>query len=133
MPVELLARASMLNNTTMKLTTKLNKALKDSDNELEKYVINDVLEAGSDEEIECYIKDVLRGGCQSGTVSGLIYHYDTKAFYIKYIDEIDELYQTTCEETGETLAIGTPMYNWLAWFGFEQTLFNLANSLEIND
>ena len=117
----------------MKLTTKLNKALKESDNELEKYVINDVLEAGNDEEIERYIKDVLRGGCQSGTVSGLIYYTDTRAFYVKYMDEIGELYENTTEEIGEPLEIGTPMYNWLAWFAYEQTLFNLANSLEIND
>lgn len=116
--------------TKKTLEKKLKEIIKDTDNELEKYVAHNILDQ---DEPESYLSDVLRHGCQSGMVNALIYYTDTKQFYIKYMDEIDELYQNTCEETGETLAIGTPMYNWMAWFGYEQTAYNLSYKLGLQD
>lgn len=115
----------------MKLIKELKKIKQSSDNELEKRVIESIIDGREDSEALDYMKDVMRGGCQSGTVSELIYYADTKKFYIEFMDEIDELYQQTCEETGDTLTIGTPMYNWLSWYGYEQTVFNLLSTLNI--
>jgi hypothetical protein len=91
-------------------------------------VAQDMLDS---EDGEMYLKDLLNHGCQSGMVSGLIYYTDTKAFYIEHIDEIDELREEMENETGEPLKIGMPSYNWLAWFGYEETARKIANELSI--
>lgn len=117
--------------------TKLQKKLKAMTESYEttslvKYVAQDLLEAGSDEEIKNYTRDILQHGCQSGIVSGLIYYHDTKNFYIRYMDDIEELYEETTNNIGEQMQIGTPMYNWFAWFGFEETVHRLADELNIS-
>lgn len=117
----------------MTTTKKLQKILKSTDNELTKYVIDDILDGRDNNEAEGYIKDVMRGGCQSGTVSDLIYYTDTKAFYIKYMDEIHELYNDTVEQIGDNVEIDTNhIANWFAWFGYEQTLFNITNEIKLD-
>ena len=68
-----------------------------------------------------YLEDVCNHGCVSGTCSGLIYYADTKAFYIKHMEEIDEIRGDMEESIGVPLKIGTPIYNWLAWFAYEET------------
>lgn len=110
----------------MNIKEKLEAIRNDSENELEIYVIDDILEA---DEPEVYLKDLLSHGCQSGMVSSLIYYVDTKAFYIKYIDEIDELREEMEDSTGESLKIGSPSYNWLAWFGYEEMARKVAEKL----
>ena len=107
---------------------KLQALLLESENDLEKYVINDLLD---EEDTEQYLKDVLTHGCQSGTVNSLIYYNQTKDFFIKYIEEIDELREEMEENTGQPLEIGTPLYNWLAWFGYEETARKVADKLQI--
>lgn len=115
----------------MNTTQKLEKMLADTDNELTKYVIQDILDAEPTEEAENYMRDIMRAGCVSGAVSGLIYYYDTKAFYIKYMDEIDELFHEYCDSTGEQFELESPIYNCLAWFAYEQTVSNIINELEL--
>lgn len=109
----------------MDYTKKLKGLLKEA-TELEKEVIEDALNA---EEAKSYLQDVLRHGCQSGMVSGLIYYHDTKLFYIKHIDEIDELRGELEDSIGEPLKIGFPSYNWLAWFGYAETARKIADKI----
>jgi len=112
------------------MKNKLKKLLENSTNDLEKYVIEDILD---NENIESYIKDILQHGCQSGTVSSLIYYTDTRAFYIKYIDEIDNLVQDINDNLGGNILSDAkfPLYNWLAWLAFEETTRNIAYKLNI--
>ena len=107
---------------------QLKELLENSSNKLEKEVIEDILDCEYPEE---YLKDLLNHGCVSGMVSSLIYYKDTKAFYIKYIDEIDELREECEEMIGEPLKMGYPLYNWLAWFGYEATARKIADKLDI--
>lgn len=83
------------------------------------------------ENVETYFRDLLQHGCQSGMVSGLVYYTDTKAFYIRHIDEIDELREEMEQSIGEPIEIGHPVYNWLAWFGYEETARKIADELGI--
>ena len=99
--------------------------------DLEKDIAQELLDRGSDEEIKSYVSDVMNHGCVSGTVSSLIYYADTKAFYVKHMDDIQELYEETTESLGEPLRIGTPMSNWFAWFGYEETTRKIADELNI--
>lgn len=88
------------------------------------------------------------GGCQSGMVGPLIYYSDTIAFYKKYKIEIKELLKETMDSIGckspaelfgdkweqeDFWAEDTQNQNLLAWFGFEETAYQIANELGLND
>lgn len=101
---------------------KLQQIKKNTDNRLEKYVINNILKQ---EEPENYINDILNHGCISGTVSELIYTTDTHKFFDRFYDEIEDL-----RSEGFSYEITGDLKNTLAWFGFEQTLANINDQLE---
>lgn len=111
----------------MNYKQKIEDIKKDSTNALEIAVCESII--GGNDEPEQYIKDVLQSGCQSGTVGELIYYHDTKAFYIKYLEEIEEIKNEIEDAQGEPLEIGTPMYNWLAWLGYEETTRKIAEQI----
>lgn len=85
--------------------------------------------------------DVLNYGCISGVVGFLIYYKDTVKFYNRYKTEIDKLLYDTMRELGiyslkeifgnkwdeeDPLCLDVYNSNLLAWFGFEETLRQLA-------
>lgn len=116
----------MSNKTKNDFAKKLNDLFKESTNKLEKYVISDIYNS---DEPEGYLKDILNHGCQSGVVSQLIYYKDTKDFFVKFIDEIDEIKDELEESFGQPLEIKQPLYNWLAWLGYEETARKIADKL----
>lgn len=96
---------------------------------------------------EGVLKDLFRGGCESGYVGHLIYYTDTVKFFQTHRREISELLKETMESIGcdgpkglfgdkwdETDPLGQEDLNrnLLAWFGFEETARKLAdrNSIE---
>ncbi len=132
----------------MKLTLKNIRSLKkESDSPLTKYVCNYVIGEWGDYSDKIHIfTDVLYHGCQSGVVGSLIYYSQTVAFYKKHRSEINELLYTLFAETGlsspkdlfgkswdeeDPLAIEDFNQNLLAWFGFEETLRNIACHFEV--
>lgn len=123
------------------------KDLKADATNLEKKVINVLLDQGDAEDIAVYIKDVLQHGCQSGIVGELIYYHDTVEFFEKYKRDIVNLLNNSLDQTGYTspaelfgdkwdiedpLAEDTQNQNLLAWFGFEETCYNIASQLELD-
>ena len=93
-----------------------------------------------------YLNVVLENGLQSGVIDELIYYKDTLAFYKKYKKEILLLLKDTLNEFGvnspsdifggkwdkEDFTIEeTQNQNLLAWFAFEETTRDLANTLGI--
>lgn len=112
----------------MSITKKLEAIVKDNPKTLLEVVAQDALDA---ENAKSYLQDVLQHGCQSGMVSGLIYYKDTLAFYNEHVDDIEALREETEDSIGEPLAIGYPSYNWLAWFGYEETARKIADELGI--
>lgn len=118
-------------NTTSKLT-------KDVIN----YVLNEWDEYDDKKNI---ILDVLGYGCQSGIVGHLVYYSQTTAYYEEHREEINKLLYDTMDECGiyapselfgdkwdneDPLAIDYYNQNLLAWFGFEETMRNLAKEFE---
>ena len=131
----------------MKLTKKNVETLrKESNNKLFKHVCNYVIGKWSDYNDKKYIfLDVLRYGRQSGIVSELIYYSDTTRFYNRYKKDINELLYNILKETGflnphqmfkdkwdeeDPLAQDVYNQNLLAWFGFEETLQEIAMNFE---
>lgn len=131
----------------MKLTLSNVKEIKrNSDSPLTKRVCNYVIGRWGDYNDKKYIfTDVLHNGCCSGVVSELIYYYDTVRFYKQYRQEINEMLYNIMNETGlyvpselfgdkwdkeDPLAQDDFNQNLLAWFGFEETLRNIAYNFE---
>ncbi len=63
----------------------------------------------------------------------MIYYSDTHQFAKTYLVDIMELYQEATENYGEAPKITNDPTNWLAWFGYEQTIWQLAELLGLND
>lgn len=131
----------------MKLTRKnVEKLRKESQNKLFKNVCSYVIDEWSDyTDKKNIFLDVLKHGCQSGIVPQLIYYSDTIRFYNRYKNEINELLYDILRETGflnpqqmfgdkwdeeDPLAQNTFNQNLLAWFGFEETLREVAMNFE---
>ena len=81
--------------------------------------------------------DVMHGGCKSGACRDLIYYGQTKSFYETFKFEINELlYKSACDNLADLfgsewdihdpLALEEDNQNLLAWFGFEETITNIA-------
>lgn len=127
----------------MKLNLSNVKELKHkTNNKLTKNVCDYIIEEWNNyDDKKCIFTDVLHYGCQPGMVAGLIYYSDTVAFYKKYQNEISELLYNLTADCGITdmtmlfgdkwdkedpLAFDAFNQNLLAWFGFEETLRNIA-------
>jgi hypothetical protein len=131
---------------TKKLTDKKLDSLK-NDNELNNYVIDYIKDYNSDtEERFHFINNVLRSGCVSGTVGGLIYYRETTKFYQQFKQEIFDLAYEQAEEIGyksvfelfgsligaDNIGSIEQEENLKAWYGFEETIRMIANNLEMN-
>ncbi len=129
--------------TLTKLTDKKLLALK-GDNELKDAVIDTIINRTPSERIH-FITCTLQNGCVSGMVGELIYYSDTCKFYEKHKDDIYLLAEEQAQEMGynnvfelyaslngaKDLGGIDQQENLLAWYGFEETLRNIANELEI--
>jgi hypothetical protein len=131
-----------------KIIAGLKEIKKGTTNKLTKKVINMLLSHQNDyENLQSYIEDILQHGCISGMISELIYYNDTIAFYKKYKREIMEMLQESLLECGykspseifgnkwdndDYFIKDTQNQNLLAWYGFEETVYKLANQLELN-
>ena len=75
---------------------------------------------------ESFFEDLMRCGCVSGLVGGMIYYYDTHAFFDRHYDEIEDL---RLELMDEGVMIEWPqsdLKNHLAWLAFEESAFRIA-------
>lgn len=110
------------------ITKKQLKELSKDATPLEKAVIREAIDHDNP---EGFFKDLLYHGCQSGMIDGLIYYKDTEKFADKHWDEIEELKNEMEDSLGEPLKMETPIKNWLAWFGFEETARKIVEKLGI--
>lgn len=131
----------------MKLNlTNVKRIKSETNNKLTKHVCDWVVGRWGDyDNKKSIFSEVLNYGCQSGIVGELIYYSDTLRFYKRYRDEINELLYDCFNEMGvyspadlfgkkwdkeDMLALETNNQNLLAWFGFEETLRNIAYNFD---
>ena len=123
----------------LKLTLEnVEKIKNESDNKLVKRVCDYVMSNWEYYDVKKNIfLDVIKDGCRSGACRDLIYYGQTKRFYETYKHEINELiyksdYDNLADLLGsdwdkmDPLALEEDNQNLLAWFGFEETLTNIA-------
>lgn len=86
-----------------------------------------VQEALKDTEISTveWLSRLIEHGCVTGWDGSLIYYADTHEFFDEHYDEIEELREAWIDQTGQDLHIEGDLKNYLAWFGFEQTAWNI--------
>jgi len=100
-----------------------------------------------DNDVTGVIKDLQHGGCSSGLIGELEYYHSTVQFYKKHRAEIVSLLKGRMYDSGlyslveffgdswdenDIFADEDQNRNLLAWFGFEETAFRLAQRNNIN-
>ena len=122
-----------------KLTLENVKKIKnETNNKLTKYVCDYIIKRWDDyaDKKDIFL-DVINCGCVSGVCRDLVFYEQTKRFYETYKHEINELlwksdYDNFAELLGsdwdpyDPLALEDDNQNLLAWFGFEETITNIA-------
>ena len=123
----------------LKLTLEnVEKIKNESNNELVKRVCRYIISNWEyyDDKKDIFL-NIINGGCKSGACCDLICWGQTKRFYETYKHEINELiYKCDCDnladllgsdwDVHDPLALEEDNQNLLAWFGFEETLTNIA-------
>ena len=109
-----------------------------TDNKLVKWVCDYIARKWDKFDDKKYIfLDVIKYGCVSGVCRDLVFYEQTKRFYEAHKYEINELiyksdYTNLADLFGDDwdnhdpLALEEDNQNLLAWFGFEETLTNIA-------
>ncbi|MGB0884729.1 MAG: DUF7222 domain-containing protein [Flavobacteriales bacterium] len=89
-------------------------------------------EALSRENSTVFFQNLLRNGCSSGMISGLIYYVDTRAFYDQHYFEIEDYRQAHEQRSGEAILIYGDYKNYMAWFAYEEAAYQVATELGID-
>ena len=90
-----------------------------------------------DSSFEEVVEEVLEHGCVTGIVGSLMYYYQTKAFFDRHKDAINELAHELSEDIyGNKYSIYKNLQyecnkNTMAWFGFEEMTRVIAEEMEI--
>ena len=128
----------------LKLTLEnVEKVKNATDNKLVKWVCDYIVRKWNKYDDKKHIfLDVMKYGCISGVCHDLVYYEQTKRFYETYKYEINELiykcgYTDLSDLFGsdwdpyDPLALEEDNQNLLAWFGFEETITNIARKFGI--
>lgn len=124
---EQLYKVKALQNTqynNLEVAKEFNKIILDS---LDNY------EGKKKEQLKSYLNDLQKAGCQSGMVSEFIYNSDCKDFYIKHIDELEQIKEDLEDNLGESIQNknGLPHYTFMCWLCFEEYCYDLyTNNFE---
>ena len=83
------------------------------------------------EQLKSFFNDLQNGGCISGMIGEFIYNSDCKAFYVKHIDDLEEMKEDLEEQTGEPIANrhSLPHYTFLCWLCFEEYCYDLYRTI----
>lgn len=79
------------------------------------------------ERLKSFIEDLLQGGCVSGMISEFIYHIDCRNFYVKHLDDLEDIRKEIEEDYGVpvTNSAKQPHYTFMCWLCFEQYCYNI--------
>ena len=116
----------MTNISDIQLKQSLSKILDKQPYGLEAEVIREALDY---HDITDFFFDLLSHGCISGMIGSLIYYRDTHAFYDKHYSDIEWMRTEYEENMGEPLKIKGDLKNFLAWYAFEETAYQLTGKI----
>ena len=110
------------------------------------YYIDESKNYNSIEDLLESMNNLLQYGCVSGMIGELIYYKDTVEFFENYKEEINDLLADYVDATGlsvedlfgekfdkdDPLVMSINNKNLLAWFGFEEIVGNLYETINEN-
>ena len=122
-----------------KLTLEnVEKIKNETNSKLTKYVCDYIVKRWNDyDDKKDIFLDVIKFGCESGVCRDLVFYEQTKRFYETYKHEINSLLWKSCFnnladlfgdkwDPYDPLVLEDDNQNLLAWFGFEETIHNIA-------
>ncbi len=83
--------------------------------------------------LSSFANEVCQYGCGSGLIGDFIYYSDTKEFYVRHMDDIEDYINELGEELGETIKLEHTRYNSATWLVAEEFASHLSNYLEDTD
>lgn len=107
------------------------------------YYIDESVDYDSPDDLLRSMEYLQKYGCVSGMIGDLIYYDDTIKFFEDYKEEINDILSNIIDGTGcsmeelfgdkfdkeDPLVIDFSNKNLLAWFGFEETVNNLYETI----
>lgn len=78
------------------------------------------------------VEEISTHGCVSGVLSDFVYYSDTKEFYTKHIDDIEDFIYDLEDDLGESIRLDHPRYNSAVWLVTEESARLASDSLEEN-
>lgn len=88
-------------------------------------ILDNIIEYNNPED---YLISVIEYGCINGTVSELSYEFQIDRFYNKFKDDLLNLY-TECVKLDKASILTK---RDLVWFGYEETIKEIANEIGLN-
>jgi uncharacterized protein Yka (UPF0111/DUF47 family) len=81
--------------------------------------------------LKSFFEDMQKGGCISGMIGAFSYHADTKAFYIKHIDDLESYIDDIQDGLGEPIPNKNEIihYTFVVWVTFEEYCYDLYNTI----
>lgn len=78
------------------------------------------------------VEEISIHGCVSGILSDFVYYSDTKEFYTKHIDDIEDFIYDLEDDLGESITLDHPRYNSAVWLVTERCASIVVDGLEEN-
>ena len=78
------------------------------------------------------VEEISTHGCASGVLSDFIYYSDTREFYTKHIDDIEDFIYDLEDDLGESITLDHPRYNSAVWLVAEQCASYVVDGLAEN-
>ncbi len=105
-------------------------------------ILNEKIETGYP--IESILDDLCKHGCQSGMIGSLVYYDDTRKFFDRNVDEINEYLSELTDTTGfnlydllvekgdkyDPLVRNDINKNLVVWLVFEEIAYRFYNEIE---
>lgn len=118
--------------TIENLLLKSNYSDKTFTGEFNEIILSKVSDYGKNKAaLKSFFEDLQHGGCVSGMIGDFIYHSDCKEFYIKHIDDLEEMREDLEEMIGERIdnRHSAPHYTFICWLCFEEYCFDLYREI----
>lgn len=78
------------------------------------------------------VEEISTHGCASGVLSDFVYYSDTKEFYTKHLDDIEDFIYDLEDDLGESITLDHPRYNSAVWLVTEESARLVSDSLAEN-
>lgn len=82
------------------------------------------------EQLKSFLEDLQQEGCSSGMIGKFIYHHDCKKFYIRHLDDLENIKNELENSLGETITnrFQNPHWTFMCWLCFEEYCFDIYHN-----